>query len=414
VSPGVPPGITPLKYAISQGIEIIGEIELAYQIMLMLKVEKRGSVVSDPYLFPPHFIGITGTNGKSTVSTLIDMMLKEYGFRSLLCGNIGNSLSEEICKLIEASSRNLRVVDLPDYIVTELSSFQLERIRDFKPRISVILNISPDHLDRYDSLMDYLRAKTRIFMNQKNNDFLIINADDPLLMQVYEDDLSIEGVGCPRVLFFSKSKKVDGIYFDGRGLICNLPDIYAPCRDSMLIDQEEIGIKGAHNLENAMAASLCAMIAGCSMDAIREVLRGFRGLEHRTEFVREINGVRFINDSKGTNVGAVQRSLEGFENVILIMGGRDKGGDFSVLKDIVKKKVKLLILIGEAKERIENALKGTTDIIKTDDLKEAVNTAFSNSSQGDTVLLSPGCASFDMFSDYEERGRKFKEIVWEL
>ncbi len=419
VSPGVPLDIPPLAYAKSKGVPVIGELELAYQSVrsnefriMSSKVGLDGSLTGIHYSLPA-FIGITGTNGKSTVTTLIDLMLKGSGKETLLGGNIGNALTEEILKAVSdqrsAVSKELNV----DYIVAEISSFQLETIKEFRPKIAAILNITPDHLDRYEGMQGYIDAKARIFENQSGDDYLVLNADDPLIMELYDAKKAV----MPKVFFFSRKKVVEGIYLED-GVICfNLHDPegrggwqYARTKKE-LIKTDEIRIKGVHNIENAMAASLVALLSGSTDKAVKDVLKSFAGLEHRLEFVEEINGVSFINDSKGTNAGAVLKSLEGLENVVLIMGGLDKGSDFSVLRDLIEDKVKLLVLLGEAKEKIEGAAGGTVPTIKVSSLSEAVKISMTNASAGDVVLLSPGCASFDMFSDFEERGRKFKEAV---
>ena len=422
VSPGVPLDIPPLANAISRGIPVIGELELAYQSVrsnefriMSSKVSLDGSLTGTHYSLPA-FIGVTGTNGKSTVTTLIDLMLKGAGSRTLLGGNIGNALTEEIMKIWargdgpEAINENSPDL-MPEFIVAEISSFQLETIKEFRPKVSAILNITPDHLDRYEGMRDYIEAKARIFENQTVDDYLVLNADDPLIMKLYD----ARKAEMPRVYFFSRENEVEGIYMAKGTIYSNLPDSkgvspYAPTKTE-LIKAEDIKIKGVHNIENAMAASLVAMLSGCPDKAVKDVLKSFSGLEHRLEFVEEINGVSYINDSKGTNVGAVAKSLEGLDNVVLIMGGLDKGGDFEILKDLIESKVKLLVLIGEAKDKIALAVGGKVRTMKVSGLDEAVEVSMANASAGDTVLLSPGCASFDMFIDFEERGRKFKEAV---
>ena len=388
VSPGVPLYIPPLANARAMGIPVIGELELAYQ-----------SVMSSEYSLPD-FIGVTGTNGKSTVTTLIALMLKGAGRRTLLGGNIGNALTEEIQK----------IDSMPEDIVAEISSFQLETIKEFRPKVAAILNITPDHLDRYENMQGYIDAKMRIFENQSEEDCLVLNADDYLIMELYEE----KKARMPKVFFFSRKKEVKGIYIRDEKIYCNIPLPSREIIDSSIISTHEIKIKGVHNIENAMAASLVAMLSGCPDKAVKDVLKSFPGLEHRLEFVEEINGVSYINDSKGTNVGAVAKSLEGLENVVLIMGGLDKGGDFPVLREMIKNKVKLLVLIGEAKKKIAQALGDTVRNIEVNDLNEAVKVSTANASKGDVVMLSPGCASFDMFADFEERGRRFKEAVRKL
>jgi UDP-N-acetylmuramoylalanine--D-glutamate ligase len=398
ISPGVPGNIPPLQNAREKGIPVISEIELAFQVL-----QSIGSIP---------FIGITGTNGKSTVTTLVNLMLEESGYKTILGGNIGNAITEEIQKNMlgdpQASGKNM-----PDYIVAEISSFQLESIKEFRPNISSVLNVSPDHLDRYESMAAYIDAKAGIFSNQTAEDYLIINADDPVLLKVIHEKLGVRSER-PKILYFSARKIVEGMYVKDGVLFANSSLIPVPASHLPLISANELMIKGVHNLENAMASSLIALTAGSKPGDVKNVLKSFRGLEHRMEFVREVNGITFINDSKGTNAGAVARSLESFEDLVLIMGGTDKGSDFSVLKDQMKTKVKALILIGEAKYGIERSLGDTVDTYLVEDLNKAVQFSFSKASSGDTVLLSPGCASFDMFENFEERGKEFKRAVYEI
>jgi len=310
----------------------------------------------------------------------------------------------EVADTAVCVDRNVAV--LPDYIVAEISSFQLETIQDFRPRISAILNVSADHLDRYASMDDYTEAKARICMNQQPDDYLILNADDPGLRRLCPEE-NIKA----RVLYFSRREKVTGVYLRDGMIWCNLPDIHVSCKDSPVISEEMVRIRGAHNMENAMAAILIAVLAGAAIESATTVLRRFPGLEHRLEFVRELDGVTFINDSKATNVGAVMKSLEGLDSVILIMGGLDKGGDFPALSALVSERVRHLILIGAAAEIIEKALSGYVKASVARDLEDAVRVAFASASPGDTVLLAPGCASFDMFRDFEDRGRAFRRAV---
>ena len=441
VSPGVPPDIPPLIHAKEKGIPVIGELELAYQIVMSYelrvtsKIQNAEHAARNTQHATPAFIGITGTNGKSTTTILIDLMLKRAGFKTLLAGNIGNAITEELYKIIRGQStthggagvRDEESLALPlDYLVTEISSFQLESIKDFRPFVALILNITPDHLNRYRSMEEYIDAKANIFKNQGADDYLILNADDPVIMNLYNSKLKTQNSKLRNinVFFFSLKTEVQGIYYKNGRLLSNLLSTPGTTPSGFLrkgfvpplsiAAADEIKIRGVHNLENSMAASLAALICGCSAETIRDVLKDFSGLEHRLEFVCEIDGVTFINDSKGTNVGAVVKSLEGIKNTVLIMGGRDKDGDFTVLKDLVKKKVKALVLLGEAKEKIAKALKGAADTVFVKDIKEAVEMSMSKASAGDVVLLSPGCASFDMFADFEDRGRRFKEAVVEI
>jgi len=412
VSPGVPLDIPPIINAKSRGVTVIGEFELAYQIATQ-SIEQAG------------FLAVTGTNGKSTTTALLDFMMKKGGFRTVLGGNIGNALTGEIHERTrEPENRGIGEVTVSpfhriavsdisvDYIVTEVSSFQLESIKDFRPKVATILNITPDHLDRYHSFEEYSDAKARIFENQKEDDFLVLNWDDPATMKVKSEKLKSEK---PRIVYFSRKEEVEGLYFKNRRIYSNFSDLSSVTRRSPLIAADEIRIKGVHNLENAMAASAMALIANCPLETVIDSLREFPGLEHRLEFVKEINAVRYFNDSKGTNVGAVMKSLESFiEPIILIAGGRDKAGDFSQLRHLVRDKVKTLVLIGEASEKIKIALGDLTETVMAQDLREAVRISRSMAVKGDVVLLSPACASFDMFVNFEDRGRQFKKIVMEM
>jgi len=426
VSPGVPLDIHPLKKARAAGIKIIGELELAYQI-----VSSQQSALSQK----TKFLAVTGTNGKSTTTTLLDFMLKKGGIKTILGGNIGSALSEEINNWMQATG--CRVQDkediascivhhaslAPDYIVAEVSSFQLESIDTFGPKGAAILNVTPDHMDRYHSMNEYSDAKAKIFLNQQRDDFLVLNADDAETMKVEKEKVKVKNER-PRVFYFSRKKEVEGVYFKDGTVYCNLPimvgtvPILPPSAGKSgtvpfpLIRADDIKIKGVHNLENAMAASAMALLAKCPADAVADALKDFQGLEHRLEFVRRLDGVDYINDSKGTNAGAVIKSLESFtEPLILIAGGRDKAGDFSVLAPLIKDRVKTLVLIGEAREKMKKALGDMTETKLADDLNEAVMLSRKSALSGDVVLLSPACASFDMFRDFEDRGRQFKKIV---
>ncbi|CBE69349.1 UDP-N-acetylmuramoylalanine-D-glutamate ligase [Candidatus Methylomirabilis oxygeniifera] len=372
VSPGIDLREPRFRRVREAGIPLIGEVELAYRY-------------SDAT-----FIGITGTNGKSTTTTLIGAMLKQAGLPSYVAGNIGTPL----CRVAPSLAAG-------ECVVAELSSFQLETIDEFRPRVALLLNLAPDHLDRYDQVEDYYRAKARIFENQRPSDFAVINADDPLVLQV-----SAQARG--RRIAFSRTRPLDtGAYVEDDQLMLALDGVREViCRKS------ELKIQGVHNLENALAAGLAAAVAGTPTTAIRIALTSFEGLEHRLEFVAEIAGVRYINDSKGTNVGAVVRSLESFTNpVVLIAGGRDKHGDFAPLIPLVRERVKRLILIGEAAETLRRMLASVCPTEVVSSLEEAVRRAAAAASPGEVVLLSPACASFDMFTDFEDRGRVFKAAV---
>ena len=370
ISPGVPK-IPQVLAAHRHGVRVISELEL-------------GWVLSDA-----PFIGITGTNGKSTVTTLVGLMLEKAGKKTLVAGNIGNALTEAP-ELLHGQ----------DWVVAELSSFQLEDIDTFRPRIAAILNITQDHMDRYADIAEYGEAKARIFENQHKDDVLVLNFDDPLVRAMSSRPLS-------RVVPFSRFEKHDnGAYVENGRLVV---------RGEAVCGIDEILIKGVHNLENAMAAAAMALAAGADRASVAAVLREFPGLEHRLEFVREKDGVTYINDSKGTNVGAVMKSVEGFDRpVVLIAGGLDKGSDFSPLAGLFRSKVKLLILIGKAADKIAKAVDGATETVLAKTLGDAVQLAARRATRGDVVLLSPACASFDMFKDFEDRGGQFKEAVRSL
>lgn len=406
VSPGVPLDIAPLSMAREKGIKIAGELEIAY---LVISSQLPG--ISRK----PEFLAVTGTNGKSTTTALLDAMLRKAGLRTLLGGNIGNALTEEILKVFLGDKAKNRGQDIPDFIVAEISSFQLESTEEFSPKGAAILNITPDHMDRYPSIEEYKEAKARIFMKAGRDDYIVLNADDPETMLVYSEKSRDRGSEFPSVFFFSRKKKVRGIYMQEGIIYSDLSAAGSGNTASRLMSADAVRIKGDHNLENAMAAAAMALLAGCSPEAVTGALREFPGLEHRMEFVRELHGVRYINDSKGTNVGAVVKSVGGFSGqIILIAGGRDKDGDFSQLRPVVSEKVKMLILIGEAAEKIRDALGGLTKTVFAGGLNEAVNIASDAAASGDVILLSPACASFDMFRDFEDRGRQFKDIVMGL
>jgi UDP-N-acetylmuramoylalanine--D-glutamate ligase len=398
LSPGIPVEIRPIQDAKAKGVPVIGEIELACRVL-----EER---------IP--FLAVTGSNGKSTTTTLLNHILEKSGFKTILGGNIGNALTEEILKKVKSKKSPFAFRFLPDFVVVEVSSFQLETIDTFRPHIASILNITPDHLDRYHAMNDYAAAKMRISENQGSGDFLILNADDPETLKI-GDKTAKKKTDKRDIVYFSRLREINGIYCKNAVIYCNIPSLPIAPLPFPIIDAAEIKIKGVHNLENAMAASAMALLASCPTEAVIESLREFTGLEHRLEPVRELDGVKYINDSKGTNVGAVSKSLESFqEPVILIAGGRDKAGDFSKLRDLVSKKVKALVLIGEAAEKIKDILGDVTDSIIAKDLKEAVGISKEKAEPGDAVLLSPACASFDMFRDFEDRGRQFKKIVMEI
>ena len=413
VSPGVPLDMQQIVAARAAGVPVIGELELAFQIA---EGAAAGRVP---------FLAVTGSNGKSTTTTLLDMMMRKGGFGTMLAGNIGNALTEELLNTAGGDAPAAKggrgddrpasplSFNLPDCIVLEVSSFQLDATDAFRPHIAAVLNITPDHLDRYASAGEYARSKARVFKNQREGDFLVLNADDPETMKIEREELQLRKDG-PAVFFFSRKHEVKGLFFRDGSVYCDIPLLLCgPGRP--LISASEIRIQGVHNLENAMAASAMALLAGCPPGAVIEALREFGGLEHRLEFVRELDGVRYVNDSKGTNVGAVIKSIESFvQPVVLIAGGRDKAGDFSALRELVSRKVKSLVLIGEAARKIGDAVGDATDTVTAGSLADAVAIARRKAKAGDVVLLSPACASFDMFRDFEDRGEQFKKAVMEL
>ena len=374
-SPGVPPFHNLLTEAQTKEIPIVSEIELAYQFL-----EKP-------------IIAITGTNGKTTTTRLIGDILVHGGKKIFVGGNIGNPLIEFV-----DGSRDA------DYLVVEVSSFQLQWINLFHPHISVLLNITHDHLDYHVSFEEYRLAKERIFANQISSDCAVLNADDPSTDSLSEKIKS-------DIMYFSSSRMLDdGIFIDNDSV---------HWRDRQGKDEkypiDNIQLQGNHNLENIMASILVARQCGCTQDSVKEALEAFTGLPHRMEFVGERDGVQFYNDSKGTNVGAVKRALETFSKpVILLLGGRDKGGDFSILSGLIRERVKELIIFGEARKQIDDHIGGIVTTHMVEGLKASTFRAWEASSAGDIVLLSPGCASFDEFTSYGERGNYFKELVKQI
>lgn len=372
ISPGVRIDNPLLEKARKKRVEIISEIELAF------------TLTQTP------LIAVTGTNGKSTTTTLIGNILKECGKKVVVGGNIGDPLVDEIVKGGDK-----------DFIVAEISTFQLEAVKTFRPHISVILNISPDHLDRHQDIEEYIGLKKRIYMNQRESDYLILNYDDPVLKQLKSDIVS-------QVLFFSKNRMDErGVFVDGNEIFFN--DQKGTRKIGVL---EELGEMGKRNLENVLAVLTSGLVLRLDKEGMFRAVRDFQGLPHRIEFVKEIKGVKFINDSKGTNVGAVINSLNSFsEPIVLIAGGKDKGSDYELLKEHIRGRVKKIVLLGESREKMRKALNGECKINMAENLQEAVIKSFEKAGPGDVVLFSPACASFDMFKDFEDRGNQFKEIV---
>jgi UDP-N-acetylmuramoylalanine--D-glutamate ligase len=383
VSPGVPVDAPPLVQARALGEAVIGEIELAAQFL------------------PGPIIAITGSNGKTTTTTLTGEIMTAAGFPTLVGGNIGTpaiSLAER------ARSETV--------IVLEVSSFQMETIQTFRPKVAVVLNVTPDHLDRHGTFEVYVDAKARIFENQrssenqksgdreKGSDFAVLNADDPTCA-------AMASRARASVFWFSRQKEVQ------RGAWVRDGNIVF--RDSSgqreIMQVSEIPLKGAHNLENALAAICVGALMGCASETIRQAVHHFKAVEHRLEFVATIRGVDYYNDSKATNVDATIKALESFPaNIHLILGGKDKGSDYTVLNDLLRERVKRVYTIGAAAAKIESQIKGS-ELVRAETLETAIRKANAAAQPGDIVLLAPACASFDQFKNYEHRGQVFKQIV---
>ena len=370
VSPGVSQDHPLLVLARTANREIVSEIELASRF------------ISAP------LVAITGTNGKTTTTTLTGEIFKENGFATYVGGNIGDPLIE----LVESGETVQRVV-------AEISSFQMEWISSFRPRVAALLNISEDHLDRYSSYQEYINAKLRVFENQTLEDFAVLNRDDELVWK-HAPELKA------RLFPFSRKHELsEGIFY----------------RDNMITFRHhgreecfptaDFKLTGVHNLENIMAALACTLLLGCSPASTLETVRNFESLHHRMEFVRKFKGVNYFEDSKATNVGSVEKALESFDNITLIAGGKDKGGSYAPLVPLVQERVRHLILIGEAADRMQLELGSLTDTHRAATLEEAVWLSAQITAPGGTVLMSPACSSFDMFKDYEERAQRFISAV---
>ena len=387
ISPGVPTQLEALKRVRARGGRVIGELELASRF------------VTAP------IVAVTGTNGKSTTVTLIGKFLQESGKRAFVGGNLGIAASEAALHGLAIQSGTAAPYE---YVVLEVSSFQLETTEQFHPWIATVLNVTLDHMDRYASVDDYVAAKANIFANQTAGDYSLFNLDDARVA-------GLRGRTKASVLGFSRSVAgaagvAGATVLDGDWIVTTVRGTREEiCRRS------DMRLIGLHNVENVMAAVTYGLLCGCTIEAIRTVLRSFPGLEHALEVVRERRGVRFVNDSKGTNVDAVLKALEGIEQPIwLIAGGRDKGGDFSRLEGAIRAGVKGLILIGEAAGRIQAAMGDFDRCRPAATLRDAVELAAREAQPGEVVLLSPACASFDMFADYQDRGRQFKALVQAL
>jgi len=384
VSPGVPVDAPLLVQARAMGEAVIGEIELAAQFL------------------PGPIVAITGSNGKTTTTTLAGEILAAGGLPTLVGGNIGIPA----ISLAERAKRET-------VIVLEVSSFQLETIQTFRPKVAVVLNVTPDHLDRHRTFEAYVDAKARIFENQRGDDFAVLNEDDPTCVSMATRTRA-------RVFWFSRQKEVkqgawvrEGniLFRDGTG------SQRSSQREIMLVS--EIPLKGAHNLENVLAAVCAGALMGCAPEKIRQAVRDFKAVEHRLEFVATIRGVDYYNDSKATNVDATIKALESFPaNIHLILGGKDKGSDYSVLNELLRQRVKRVYTIGAAAGKIESQIvspkSGNVEVVHAETLENALRKANAVAEPGDVVLLAPACASFDQFKNYEQRGQVFKEIVGRL
>ena len=373
-SPGVPADAPLLQFARSKGVTIWSEIELAYRFL-------KGRL-----------IGITGSNGKTTTTSLIEHILRSAGFSTILAGNIGTPL----ISCVEKSSEKT-------VAVAELSSFQLELIEKFRPNISVFLNLTPDHLDRHHTLESYGAAKARIFQNQGESDSAVLNADDP--------GTTPYAPAKPQVFWFSRKQRVaQGAFVKESEILFRREGT-----EEAILKLADIPLAGAHNVENVLAAVAATKLAGAESAAIAKGVRSFAGVEHRLEFVAEIGGVRFYNDSKATNVDATLKALDAFPGrILIILGGKDKGSDYTVLQAPLRERAILALLIGVAADKIEKQIAGSVAIEQAGTLERAVETAAHAARAGDVVLLAPACASFDQFQNYEHRGRVFKELVHQL
>jgi len=388
LSPGVPHDMNILNLARGRGVRIVGELEMACRAI---------SGQSDSLSGVP-IIAVTGTNGKSTVTEFIGFLLKNAGLKVFVGGNLGTPLIALACEK-----------EMPDYAVVEVSSFQLDTIETFSPYLSVILNVSPDHLDRYPDYEAYVRSKLRIFENQRRGQFAVLNDDDPVLARCR----SPEGVCVLRYGLFPvvdegfEDQRTRDAFIDGKKISASLG---GGCQHEFSLG--DFKLPGGHNRSNLLAVILAALCVGIDSDVIQEGIDSFKGLHHRIEFVEEIGGVSFYDDSKATNLDATIKSVESFEApVVLIAGGRHKGADYEPLVRACVGRVKAAVFIGEAREILAEAFRGSLPYRIAEDMKDAVSLAISSAGPGDVVLLAPACSSFDMFTDYSHRGRVFRDEV---
>lgn len=376
-SPGIPNDDPVLEAARNSDVEIINDVEYAYRNC------------EDSFI-----IGITGTNGKTTTTTIIGEMINQWKGKAIVTGNIGSGIMWDF-----------KDMGREDIGVVELSSFQLDGIDEFRPNISVITNISPDHISWHKTYENYIEAKLKIMINQTEDDYCIINYDNHVLKS------GVEGAKCKKLYFTTTDKKVEGIYVNQGRIMLNISEPEYVC------DTGQIFIPGLHNLENCLAAVLASRLAGADIESIRKVLESFRGVEHRLEYVADFEGISFYNDSKGTNTDASIKAINSFESPVhIILGGMDKGEDFKLLVENFKGNVKTASIFGETKYKIADTMKkiGFLDYEIHDTLKECVMNAYHKAVQGEIVLLSPACASWDMYENYMVRGSEFKNIVFDL
>lgn len=380
LSPGISPNLKIFEYARSQGVRVTGELEFVAQF------------VEEPV------IAVTGTNGKTTTCKLIETILRESGVKVWIGGNFGDPLSDYLNKGEKAQ-----------VLVLEVSSFQLEHVENFTPKNIVFTNLSENHLDRYKSMEDYVNAKRRVFIKTNQATTSVLNADDNAVVELARDPLVQRG----RIFYFSRKPALEPQIMNIGGAVCIRDQIRVRTGPEIdLVSLAGMKMKGKHSIENLMAAILASREHGATKEAIQRTIENFKGMAHRLEYVRKVGGVEFYNDSKATNVHAVIRALDAFdENVILIMGGKDTNLNYAPLAERIRQKVKNLILVGEAKERINRDIGDFSETFLIGTFEEAVLIAYQKSRIGDTVLLSPGASSFDMFDSYVERGNYFKEIV---
>ncbi|HZP21797.1 MAG TPA: UDP-N-acetylmuramoyl-L-alanine--D-glutamate ligase [Terriglobales bacterium] len=374
VSPGVAFDVPQLMHARERGIPVIGEVELAARFL-------KG-----------HIIAITGSNGKTTTTTLAGEILVAAGEKTLVGGNIGTPA----ITFVDRASDDA-------WLVLEISSFQLETIETFHPQIAVVLNVTPDHLDRHGTFANYVAAKARIFENQTGADFAVFNADDQACVAM------AKGVTAG-TRWFSRTKDVEhGTFVRGDQIVWR-----DASGERVIMPLGEIQLKGAHNVENVLAAACIGMLVGVAPEQIRAAVAAFKAVEHRLEYAATVRGVDYYNDSKATNVDATIKALESFPGRIhLILGGKDKGSDYTVLNDLLQERVKCVYTIGAAAAKIESQIRGA-EVVSAGTLESAVRRASESASPGDIVLLAPACASFDQFDSYEHRGRTFKELVRQM